>query len=211
MNAAFENDLFQEDLKVVFPLTYNEVKEKKKLLDSVVERHKFIINQLANEFRLFLGGMVYYTSFQFREEDQATPSHYLLHITKGAKGFDLVKRIYSKYSNEETILDCMDGVNTYTFDPKTLNNHSLFDSDFKQDNIDKLKSELLKKYIGCSFITQELFNSDQSTGRLHSYTHYLAAFRQLFDEGKIEVKFTDDKKHKASVLISPSCKIKFIS
>jgi len=210
LNAAFENDKFQEDLKLVFPLTYHEVKANKKLQGSVEERHKYIINQLADEFRRILGGIVYYTAFQFREEDQATPSHYLLHITKGAKGFDLVKRIYMKYSNEERILDGMDGVNTYTFDPKTINDDSLFDSDFKQDNINRLKSELLKKYKGYTFTAEELFKNDQSTGRLHSYTHYLTAFRQLYDEGKIEVEFTDDKKHKASVLISPNCKITFI-
>lgn len=211
LNAAFENDLFQEDLKIVFPSTYSEVKANKKLQGSVEERHKYIINQLAKEFRIILGGMVYYTAFQFREEEQATPSHYLLHITKGSKGFDLVKRIYMKYSNEETVLDGMDGVNTYTFDPKTLNNDSLFDSDFKQDNIDKLKSILLTKYKGYEILADTLFNIDQSTGRLHSYTHYLTALRQLFDEGKIDVQFIDGKKHKVSVLISSSCKIKFIS
>ena len=48
LNAAFENELFQEDLKIVFPLTYNEVRENKKLLGSVEERHKYIIKDYAN-------------------------------------------------------------------------------------------------------------------------------------------------------------------
>ena len=38
LNAAFENNLFQEDLKIVFPLTYNEVREDKKLQGTVEER-----------------------------------------------------------------------------------------------------------------------------------------------------------------------------
>lgn len=209
LNAAFENDKFQEDLKVVFPLTYNEVKENKKLQGSVEERHKYMINQLAEEFRKNLGGMVYYTSFQFREEDQETPSHYLLHITKGAKGFDLVKRVYSRYSNVDTVLGGMDGINTYRFDPKTVSSATMFDEDFKQDNINKLKSELLKAYKGRKYETEKLFNDDQKTGRLHSYTHYLIAFRQLFEEGKLDVEYTDGKNHKASVLISKSCYITF--
>ncbi len=209
LNAAFENNLFQEDLKIVFPLTYDEVRTNKKLKDSVEERHKFIINQLSKEFRMILGNSIYYTSFQFREEDQFTPSHYLLHITKGSKGFDLVKRVYSKYSNVETVLDDMDGINTYRFDPKNTNSISMFNEDFKQENIEKLKGELVKTYKGVSISTEKLFKEDQSTGRLHSYTHYLIAFRQLYEEGKIDAKFTDDKKHKTSVLISPTCIITF--
>ena len=209
LNAAFENELFQEDLKVVFPLTYNDVRVNKKLQGSVEERHKFIINQLANEFSNILGGSVYYTAVQFREEDQSTPSHYLLHITKGAKGFDLVKRVYSKYSNVDTVLDSMDGINTYRFDPKSVKTISMFDEDFKQENIEKLKGELIKTYKGKTYSSEKLFNEDQRTGRLHSYTHYLVAFRQLHDEGKLDAQFTDDIKHKASVLISPTCFITF--
>ncbi len=209
LNAAFENEKFQDDLKIVFPLTYNEVKENKKLQGSVEERHKYMINQLAEEFRKNLGGMVYYTSFQFREENQETPSHYLLHITKGAKGFDLVKRVYSRYSNVDTVLGGMDGINTYRFDPKTVSSATMFDEDFKQDNIDKLKSELLKAYKGRKYETEKLFNDDQKTGRLHSYTHYLIAFRQLYEEGKLDVEYTDSKNHKAPVLISKSCYITF--
>lgn len=85
----------------------------------------------------------------------------------------------------------------------------MFDEDFKQENIDKLKRELFNAYKGGTFVTEKLFNEDQRTGRLHSYTHYLVAFRQLFDEGKIEVQYTDGKNHKASVLISPWCNITF--
>lgn len=208
LNAAFENELFQEDLKIVFPLTYSEVKEHKRELGSVEERHKYIINQLANEFRKTLGGMVYYTSFQFREENQETPSHYLLHITKGAKGFDLVKRVYSRYSNVDTVLGEMEGINTYRFDPKTVESVTMFEDDFKQENIDKLKRELLLTYKGRTYVTETLFNESQKTG-LHSYTHYLVALRQLYDEGKLDVQYTDGKNHRASVLISPSCTITF--
>lgn len=132
-----------------------------------------------------------------------------MHITKGAKGFDLVKRVYSKYSNVDTVLDGMDGINTYRFDPKSIKAISMFDEDFKQENIEKLKGELLKTYQGKTYSSEKLFNEDQRTGRLHSFTHYLVAFRQLHDEGRLDVQFTDTIKHKASVLISPTCLITF--
>ena len=208
LNAAFENVKFQDDLKIVFPLTYSDVRADKKLQGSVEERHKFMINKLAEEFRRILGGVVFYTAFQFREEDQMTPSHYLLHITKGAKGFDLVKQVYSRYANVDRVLEGMDGVNTYTFDPKSIKDNTWFDDDFKQENINKLKKELCKAYKGQTFVAETLFNNDQRN-RLHSRTHYLMAFRQLYDDGKIDVQYTDGKNHKASVLISPWCNITF--
>jgi hypothetical protein len=168
-----------------------------------------MINKLADEFKRILGG-VYYTAFQFREEDQATPSHYLLHITKGAKGFDLVKRVYSKYSNVEMVLAGMEDVSTYTFDPKSIKSVSWFDEDFKQENIAKLKDELCVEYKGQTLSTEIIFKNDQCK-RMHAFTHYTAAFRQLFDEGRIDVRYIDGKKHKASVLISPWCIITFKS
>lgn len=209
LNAAFENEKFQDDLKIVFPLTYNEVKDNKKMIQGDVEvRHKYMINHLAEEFRKILGGVVFYTAFQFREETQSTPSHYLLHITKGAKGFELVKQIYSKYANVERVLSGMEDVETYTFDPQSVLTQDWAAADIKQDNIDKLKKELCKEYKGQSWVTETLFNNDQKK-RLHSRTHYLMAFRQLHDDDKIDVQYTDNKNHKASVLISPSCYITF--
>ena len=51
LNAAFENQKFQDDLKIVFPLTYNEVKDNKKMIQGDVEvRHKYMINHLAEEY-----------------------------------------------------------------------------------------------------------------------------------------------------------------
>lgn len=208
LNAAFEQPDFQESLKTVFPLTYTEVKDNKKLVSGSPEnRHKFIINHLADEFRRILSGTVFYTAFEFREEEQETPSHYLLHVTKGAKGFELVKTVYSKYANVPRVLEGMESVETYTFDPKKTI-PGWFDEDFKQENINKLKKELCQKYKGKSIPAEQMFNEDQRL-RLHSRSHYLIALRQLVDENSIDVQYNDGRNHKASVLIIPSCILTF--
>lgn len=208
LNAAFEQPDFQDALRTVFPLTYNEVKDNKKFVSGKPEnRHKFIINHLADEFRRILGGVVFYTAFEFREEEQETPSHYLLHVTKGAKGFELVKTVYSKYANVPRVLEGMESVETYTFDPKKKF-PDWFDEDFKQENINKLKNELCQKYSGKTIAAEKMFNDDQRK-RLHSRSHYLIALRQLVDEEKILVEYTDGRNHKASVLIIPTCNLTF--
>lgn len=86
INAAIFNERFQNDLKIIFPLTYENVKtelESKK--GRTEEKHMVIIKNLHQEFIKVLQSTVYYTAFQFREEGQDTPSHFLLHITKGYK------------------------------------------------------------------------------------------------------------------------------
>lgn len=208
LNAAFEQPDFQDSLKTIFPLTYQEVKNNKKLVEGPpVKRHRFIINHLADEFRRVLRSTVYYTAFEFREEDQDTPSHYLLHITKGSKGFELIKQVYTKYGNVPVSLGDMKSVETYVFDPKWVND-GFFTEDFRQENITKLKNHLLKEYSNKRIAAETLFNEDQKR-QLHSRSHYLVALRQLCEEKKIDVQFTDGRSHKVSVVISPSCIISF--
>lgn len=206
LNAAFSNELFQEDLKMIFPLTYNDVKNNLNIQNSVEEKHKYIINHLAEEFQCILGGSVFYTAFQFREEEIDTPSHYLLHITKGAKGFELIKQVYTKYANVDRPLTGMKNVETYTFDPHSI--RGMFDEDFKQENIQNLKNKLCEKYAGQTICADKLFREDQQE-QLHSKTHYLLALRQLFEEKKIRTCYNDGRNHKVPVLISQSCIITF--
>ncbi|MCQ2260835.1 MAG: three-Cys-motif partner protein TcmP [Bacteroidales bacterium] len=210
LNAAFEQPDFQDSLRIIFPETYEEVRKNKCMVEGSPEnRHTYIIQHLVEEFKKVSGGFVYYTAFQFMEENQQTPSHYLLHITKGAKGFELIKQVYSKYANVERNLGLMGGVETYTYDPKknagTLN---LFDEDFRQENIQHLKDELCAKYSKRSILSEDLFTEDQKR-RLHSRSHYLQALRQLVDEKTISVEYTDDRMHKAPVLISNFCLLTF--
>ena len=208
LNAAFENDKFQEDLKIVFPATYQTIKDEKKLISGPVEeRHVFIIENLGKEFQKVLNGRVYYTAFQFREEDQETPSHYLLHITKGAKGFELVKQVYNQYANVDRVLG--DYV-TYTFDPKKVeaSEITMFGDDFKQANLDSLKSQLLAKFAGQTISAEELFIIHQKDC-LYARTHYTSALRQLYQEGKITAESRDDKNHRENVLIIKECIITF--
>lgn len=206
LNAAFENDKFLDDLRNVFPTTFKTIRKHKKLLAKVVDRHFFIIQHLAKEFEQELGSRVFYTAFQFREENQETASHYLLHITKGAKGYELIKQIYSRYDNVPQVLK---GVHTYTFDPKRESMSSnMMDEQFRQENIEHLKDALTEKYREKRLDAATLFKEHQQTSR-YAGRHYRLALRQLAREERIRVEYTDGKNHRASVLLIPECIITF--
>ena len=210
INPAFENDKFDLILKELFPSSYEETKVNIRLKKTVPERLQFIIESLGREYQKLVPvkGMeqVYYTAFKFQEEDSVTTSHYILHITKSRRGFDLIKQIYTDFANVGTIFD---GVNTYTFDPKLGSQNSSLDLfDTKSENIDVLKEALYSIFKGRTVTALEVFESHQIK-TLYSRNHYTEALRRLVKEGRVTSWYTDGKQHKVAVLLNENCHVKF--
>jgi hypothetical protein len=205
IHPALENEKFEPLMKALFPTTLDKIKNDRKYKSTVSERLNLIINKLGDEYQSILGGTFYYTAFKFQEEDNDGTSHYILHFTKGHKGFELIKTIYNDFANVGTVFD---GVNTYTFDAKKFDKpvNELFD--LNSTNIDKLKDEIYQSFRGKELTAHDLFERHH-TNNLYSRSHYTAALRRLVDEEKLNAAFTDNKAHKKSVLISKECILKF--
>lgn len=205
INPALENDKFEEPMRCLFPNSYDKVKVEIRNKRTVSERLQFIIDNLGKEYEALLKSRVYYTAFKFQEEDIETTSHFILHLSKNKRGFDLVKQIYNDFANVGTIFD---GVNTYTFDVKKITNpvEELFDTN--SENIDALKNMLLEEYKGRTITSYDLFEEHQQNC-LYSRSHYVEALRRLVEEGAVESEFTDGKNHVVTVLLSKDCILKF--
>lgn len=192
-------------MRDLFPTTYEIIKSNRKYKQSVGERLQLIIDYLGLEYQKILNSKVYYTAFRFQEEDIDTTSHYILHLTKGKRGFDLIKTIYNDFANVGTIFD---GINTYTFDVKKINNPIAELFDVSKQNIEILKENIYSSYKGKTITAFELFEEHQITGN-YCRSHYAKALRELVEENRIKSKFTDGKNHIVSVLISKNCIIEF--
>jgi three-Cys-motif partner protein len=205
IHAAIENEKFEDLMKNLFPTTLERIKEDRRYELNTSARINLIIQCLGGEYQNILKQKVYYTAFKFQEEDNEATSHYILHLTKGSRGFDLVKQIYCDFANVGTIFD---GVNTYTFDAKQLDKqeNELFNID--EMNIDRLKEELFSIYKGMSTTAFELFENHQKNC-LYSRRHYTLALRKLVDEQKLISEYSDNVIHKVSILISKNCRLKF--
>lgn len=204
IHPALENEKFEPLMQDLFPSTLTQIKNDRRFKSTVAERLNLIIDSLGKEYNAILKTQVFYTAFKFQEEDSDGTSHYILHFTKGPRGFDLVKTIYNDFANVGTMFD---GVNTYTFDAKQLDEPiSLFD--YKSINIDKLKDELQTKFSGRTITADRLFELHQMN-QLYCRAHYQEALRRLVDEGKLKSDFTDNKNHKKSVILSKYCTLKF--
>jgi three-Cys-motif partner protein len=205
INPALENDKFEQPMRCLFPNSFDTVKVEIRKKRTVSERLQFIIDNLGKEYSALLNSHVYYTAFKFQEEDIETTSHFILHLSKNKRGFDLVKQIYNDFANVGTVFD---GVNTYTFDVKKITNpvEELFDTN--SENIDALKNMLLEEYKGRIITSYDLFEEHQQNC-LYSRSHYVKALRRLVEEGAVESEFTDGKNHIVTVLLSKDCILKF--
>lgn len=205
INPALENEKFEPLMRCLFPQSYQILKDLVRNKRSVSERLQFIIDNLGMEYEKFLSKKVYYTAFKFQEEDIETTSHFILHLTKSKRGFDLIKQIYNDFANVGTIFD---GVNTYTFDVKKISNpvEDLFD--IASENIDVLKEKLYVEYKGREISALDLFEEHQQKG-LYCRKHYTNALRRLAYENKISSFFTDNKQHNVKVLLIKECILNF--
>ena len=206
INAALENDKFEENMRSLFPTTFDEIHVERALKLTVPQRLRLIIDKLGQEYERILKGKVFYTAFKFQEEEIDTTSHFIVHLSKSSKGYELIKTIYNDFANVGTVFD---GVNTYTFDAK-LNNNSIAEELFDLDsiNIDLLKDRLYNQFRFKVMSTKALFDEHQK-GTEYSAYHYTQALRRLVEEGKAKTHFSDNIQHRVSVLISDTCFIKF--
>lgn len=206
INPALENEKFEPMMRCLFPQSFDSFKKIIRERKRVPERLQYIIDNLGNEYGRILGGNVYYTAFKFQEEDAETTSHFILHLTKSKRGFDLIKQIYNDFANVGTIFD---GVNTYTFDVKKIFNpvEELFD--VASENIDVLKEKLYAAYEGRTISALDLYEEHQQK-ELYCRKHYTEALRRLFNEGKLSSVFHDNKQHTVSVLLIKECELSFM-
>lgn len=206
IHPALENEKFEGLMEDLFPTTLQKIRHDRRFKSTVSERLSLIIESLGNEYKNLLGtNQLYYTAFKFQEEDSDGTSHYILHITKGSRGYDLIKTTYNDFANVGTMFD---GVNTYTFDAKKIDKPTEELFDLNSLNIDKLKDEVYAKFRGKRLSANDLFENHH-TGGLYSRSHYTEALRRLVDEKKLTSNFTDNKTHKVTVLISKDCTLIF--
>lgn len=205
VQAALDNDKFDDLMNGLFPTTVEALRKDRKYLSNVHERLNLIVDNLHAEFQKVTTDTLWHTRFRFKEEDSIGTSHYIIHFTKHSRGFDLIKQIYYEFDNIGASLEA-DG--NYTFDAKKLGLPVDSMLDFGDENVRALGSLLEVKYKGRKINARDLFEEHHPTTQW-GVPHYLKTLRQMVDDGKIKSTFTDDHQHKVSVLLTNHCHLEF--
>ncbi len=204
IHAAIENQKFDELMQILFPNNIEAIRIERRYTAKPYERLNLIMEKLGDEFKSLLGRELHITSFKFQEEDSVATSHYLMHLTKHAKGFELIKQTFNDFDN---IGASLEKEGTYAFDAKKMDIPSGM-IQFEDQNVENLSKDLIQDFSGKSCSVNSLFKMHHPTSN-YCGTHYVKALRKLVEEGKITAWFTDDVGHKKSVLLTESCQVKF--
>jgi len=207
INAAIENEKFDDLMLALFPTSIKEIRRDRKYKARVHERLSLIIDHLADEFnKAVKKGPVYSCAFRFQEEDSKTTSHFIVHFTKHLKGYELVKQVYYNYDNIGASLD-KDG--NYTFDAKAMDYQNRL-LNFGEENIRNLSTMLIETYRGKTVSAKKLYEEHHPQTK-YCASHYAKTLRWMIDKGLIKATYTDGANHRVSALIIDECIIEFNS
>ena len=206
IHAAIENNKFDELMENLFPTTISDLRKNRRYKASTQERINLIMDSLATEFKKAVPDDIFHCAFKFQEEDSSATSHFILHLTKHQKGYELIKQIYYDFDNIGATLE-KDGV--YTFDAKKMVESSNSSFNFGDQNVQALSDILQKKYKGRKLSAKALFNDHHPSSKFCG-SHYAKTLRDMVDKGKVKSTFSDNREHKVSVLLTDQCILEFI-
>jgi len=205
IHAAIQNKKFDLIMNQLFPTSIDELRKERRYTASVHKRLSLITENIANEFNKHVPHGLFHSSFKFQEEDSVATSHYIIHFTKHSKGYELVKQIYYDFDNIGSSLE-REGV--YTFDAKRMKYDKGNSLEFDDVYLSELSNQLLNEFKGREISAETLF-SFHNTKTKYCGTHYAKTLRYMVDKQMIESKYTDNKEHKVSVLLTDECILKF--
>lgn len=205
IQAALDNEKFDELMDSLFPTTVESLRKDRKYLASVHERLTLIVNNLFTEFQKVTSDQLYHCRFKFKEEDSVGTSHYIIHFTKHARGYDLIKQIYHEFDNIGASLE-KDG--NYTFDAKQMDVPQNSMIDFGDANVAALSKILEKTYSGKEINAKKLFE-EHHVKTQYAGQHYTKTLRKMVVDGTVTARYTDNAQHTVSVLLNENCELKF--
>jgi three-Cys-motif partner protein len=144
---------------------------------SPVERESIIVQELCNALKN--NGSRFVLPFRFKNDDGTRTSHHLIFLSKGFRGYDIMKEIMHKESS-----DNVGGVASFEYNPRDMR--------FKQGTLfellsrplDGLQDMLLQQYAGRTVDFISLYE-EHSVDKPYIRKHYKEVLISLFKSGKI--------------------------
>jgi three-Cys-motif partner protein len=184
INMGLGNPLFKPHLDALFGSERaDKLREALPAIKEASDREALIIAALVEAIQE-LGGE-YVLPFRFRGAGGRT-SHHLIFVSKGRKGYDIMKEIMAKESPVS-----LEGVPSFEFSEEADAAPRLF---YETATLSDLKASLLVTFAGLTLTMQEVFDQ-HNVGTQFLKRHYKIALLQLEMEGKIDAYPSKRKKN----------------
>jgi len=137
-------------------------------------RERIVLRALREGLRQ-LGGD-YVRPFRFLRANGRT-SHYLVFVTKGFKGVEIMRDVMAGMSSSD-----VDGVASFAYDPRPINQ-----LEFPSPSpLDRLKAKIIDDFAGAALTVRLLFERHSGDGRF-TFKNYQEALRRLEADGAVTI------------------------
>ena len=185
VNAAIENPRFTEHIKKIFGLDRAARLQEKAPTLSVTDRENYVMDELISALKEEHGKFV--LKFRFWDESRDRTSHYLIFVTKGFRGYEIMKDIMAKESSPSS-----GPVASFEYIP--LSQQLLFPM-MPIPTINDLKTELLHDFQGATQKMQEIYQQ-HSIGKPYIKKNYKQALMELEAKNDITTTPPQDERRK---------------
>ena len=171
------NDLFKQHMNSLFGAERLIALRKEVRAQSPTKREMIVVQALCDALKN--NGSRYVLPFRFKDDDGTRTSHHLIFISKGFRGYEIMKDIMHKESSNTS-----GGVASFEYNPwDTLYEQgSLFD--LLSRPLDELQGMLLKQYDGRTIDFKALYE-EHSVDKPYIKKNYKDVLPELFEAGKI--------------------------
>lgn len=176
INAGLSNSAVTRHIDVLFgQQRADELRAKVRNL-SGYDREQTIVKALSDAL-VEDGGGKFVLAFCFKDATGHRTSHYLIFVTKHAKGYRIMKEIMAKNSSDES-----QGVASFCFTPKPRRFQQLLFSP-----LDELADKLLDQFAGQTLTTAEIYDR-HNVGKPYIMQNYKAALLNMEASKAIRAK-----------------------
>lgn len=153
------------------------------------ERERTIVEELCRSYKT-LGQKRYVQRFRFFNADGNRTSHYIIHVTKGERGVELMKDVMAKVSTEQE-----SGVASFDFNPQPKADDGQMCIWAPPSPLVKLKDSLLRHFSEKSVTVGDVFAQHEAAMISTRFTkrNYRDALNELEQEGRVVVDRNGDR------------------
>jgi hypothetical protein len=198
VNMAIENELFRPHVDAIFGKSRAD--DLRKILPRLppLEREQKLLEGLMCALTETHGK--YVLKFRFISPEKDRTSHYLFFVTKGFRGYVIMKEIMAK-SSSSTVQD----VPTFEYEPSGKAKQ-LSLAFLQTQPIDDLATSLPRDLAGQTLTMQEIYEK-HSVGTQYVKRNYRTVLMQLEKEGKITTEPSSEARRKNT--FSETVKVSF--
>lgn len=180
INMGLSNPFVQEHVNALFGEERGAGLKAKTEGLSTYDRELVVVEELCQALRDL--GPKYVLPFRFKDERGRRTSHHLIFVSKGFKGYEVMKEIMAKESSGSA-----QGVASFEFNPVEANSSVKQGLLFELSRpLDDLQGMLIKEYAGMRLVMQTIYEM-HNVNRPYIKTNYKEALLALEDKGQVAI------------------------